>query len=232
MSSPAAIISRSDRNGIQAHYTFWLLPLLLRRVRTGAARGLGTPSAAVGLLLMATATFVPPSEGREEERAIAAEQENTYAITPKRKALLNTIRYAEGTWKQGKEGYRTLYGGGRFQSLEKHPEVVVVKRYTSAAAGAYQFLPGTWHEAASKLQLESFQPDNQDQAALYLVERRGVLKQIDSNGLTAESMAVLAHEWASFPKLNGKSAYGQPVKKAVDLERFYKSNLETLVAQS
>jgi L-amino acid N-acyltransferase YncA len=105
--------------------------------------------------------------------------------------LLNTIRYAEGTWKQGKEGYRTLYGGGRFSSLERHPEIVVVKRYTSAAAGAYQFLPGTWSEAARKLQLESFGPSSQDQAALYLVDRRGVLDQIDQQGLTREAMAVL-----------------------------------------
>lgn len=150
----------------------------------------------------------------------------TYAITPRRQALLNTIRYAEGTWKQGsREGYHTLYGGGRFASLARHPEIVVVKRYTSAAAGAYQFLPGTWKEASRRLQLSSFNPSNQDQAALYLVDRRGVLDDIDQRGLTPEAMAVLAKEWASFPTLSGRSAYGQPVKQAQDLERFYDENL-------
>ena len=164
--------------------------------------------------------------------AAAKVNAGAYAITPKRRALLNTIRFAEGTWKQGSEGYRTLYGGGRFSSLERHPETVVVKRYTSAAAGAYQFLPGTWREAANKLQLESFHPANQDQAALYLVDRRGVLNQIDQQGLTREAMAVLAREWASFPNLAGRSAYGQPVKQAEDLERFYRSNLQTLSDQA
>ena len=68
-----------------------------------------------------------------------------YAVTPERRALLNTIRYAEGTWKNGRDlGYRILYGGGQFEDLSRHPERVVVKRYSSAAAGAYQFLPTTW----------------------------------------------------------------------------------------
>ena len=88
--------------------------------------------------------------------AIAAKDSEANEITPARRALLNTIRYAEGTWKQGQEGYRSLYGGGRFSSLERHPEIVVVKRYTSAAAGAYQFLPGTWGEASRKLRLARF----------------------------------------------------------------------------
>lgn len=153
-------------------------------------------------------------------------QPQSYAITPKRRALLNTIRYAEGTWKQGsREGYHTLYGGGRFASLARHPEIVVTKRYTSAAAGAYQFLPTTWKEASRKLQLESFDPASQDQAALYLIDRRGVLDTIDTSGLTPESMATLAKEWASFPTLAGVSAYGQPVKRVEDLTRFYRESL-------
>ncbi len=153
-------------------------------------------------------------------------QAQSYAITPKRRALLNTIRYAEGTWKQGsREGYHTLYGGGRFASLARHPEIVVTKRYTSAAAGAYQFLPTTWKEASRKLQLDSFDPASQDQAALHLIDRRGVLDHIDSGGLTPESMATLAKEWASFPTLAGVSAYGQPVKRAEDLTRFYRESL-------
>jgi len=153
-------------------------------------------------------------------------QPQSYAITPKRRALLNTIRYAEGTWKQGsREGYHTLYGGGRFASLARHPEILVTKRYTSAAAGAYQFLPTTWKEASRKLQLESFDPASQDQAALYLIDRRGVLDTIDNSGLTPESMATLAKEWASFPTLAGVSAYGQPVKRVEDLTRFYRESL-------
>ena len=221
-----------------------MLPLRLRRSLPICPRssGASTAAAGIGLLILAAGPLVTPSLGSQRPATVqaapkpvtaqASAASSSYAITPKRRALLNTIRFAEGTWKQGREGYRTLYGGGRFSSLERHPEVVVVKRYASAAAGAYQFLPNTWREAAAKLQLESFQPDNQDQAALYLVDRRGVLAQIDQKGLTRESMAVLAREWASFPNLAGRSAYGQPVKQAEDLERFYRSNLETLGDQA
>ena len=195
-----------------------------------------TPACSLGLLLLAAGPLVAPSMGSEVDQSIehvvtAASQSDSgelYAITPHRRALLNTIRYAEGTWKQGHEGYRTLYGGGRFSSLAKHPDVVVVKRYASAAAGAYQFLPGTWREAANKLSLRSFKPHNQDQAALYLIDRRGVLDQVDRKGLTREVMAVLSKEWASFPSHNGLSAYGQPVKKATELANFYANNLKQL----
>jgi muramidase (phage lysozyme) len=215
-----------------------VLPLRLRRSLPTGPRPAVTPTvaSALGLLLLAAGPLVTPSLGSQQaEAGVAVAQTRPgqpYAITPKRRALLNTIRFAEGTWKQGHEGYRTLYGGGRFSSLERHPDVVVVKRYRSAAAGAYQFLPGTWREAATKLQLDSFKPAQQDQAALYLVDRRGVLDQIDARGLTPETMAVLAYEWASFPKLSGRSAYGQPVKKAAELEAFFRSNLETLSAQA
>ena len=91
-----------------------------------------------------------------------------YELTPERRALLNTIRYAEGTWKDGEDkGYRIMYGGGQFQDLSRHPERVIVKRYTSAAAGAYQFLPKTWRGVAKELKLSSFEPRHQDHCLLY-----------------------------------------------------------------
>ena len=208
------------------------MPLRLRRQLPSDTRPAATSNAAtvLGLLLLAVGPLVNPSLGHQQ--AGVNRSAGAYVITPERRALLNTIRFAEGTWKQGEDGYRTLYGGGRFGSLARHPELVVVKRYTSAAAGAYQFLPGTWREASTKLQLESFEPRNQDQAALYLVDRRGMLEHIDRQGLTREAMAVLAKEWASFPNLAGNSAYGQPVKKAQELESFYRSNLERLASQA
>ena len=155
-----------------------------------------------------------------------------YELTPERRALLNTIRYAEGTWKDGEDkGYRIIYGGGQFQDLSRHPERVVVKRYTSAAAGAYQFLPKTWKGVARELKLTSFEPKHQDQAALHLAERRGALDEIDRQGLTKEVMAKLAPEWASFPTKAGHSAYGQPVKSHQELASFYSSNLRQLKNQ-
>ncbi|AII49826.1 muramidase [Synechococcus sp. KORDI-52] len=152
-----------------------------------------------------------------------------YELTPERRALLNTIRYAEGTWKDGEDkGYQIMYGGGQFQDLTRHPEQVVVKRYSSAAAGAYQFLPKTWKGVARELKLASFEPKHQDQAALHLAERRGALEDIDRQGLTKDAMAKLAPEWASFPTKAGRSAYGQPVKSHQELASFYSSNLRQL----
>ena len=152
-----------------------------------------------------------------------------YELTPERRALLNTIRYAEGTWKDGEDkGYLIMYGGGQFQDLSRHPERVIMKRFSSAAAGAYQFLPKTWKGVAKELKLSSFEPRHQDQAALHLVERRGALKEIDRQGLTKNAMAKLALEWASFPTWTGRSAYGQPVKSHQELASFYSSNLRQL----
>ena len=183
---------------------------------------------------VATATSLGTRKIPELKRALLShvQEQGPYPLTPERRALLNTIRYAEGTWTNGEDkGYRTLYGGGRFQDLSHHPEKVVVKRYSSAAAGAYQFLPTTWKGLAKELRLNSFEPKHQDQAALHLVKRRGALQEIDSRGLTTAAMAQLAPEWASFPTRSGRSAYGQPVKSHQELASFYARNLRQLRAQ-
>jgi muramidase (phage lysozyme) len=155
--------------------------------------------------------------------------EHTYPITPERRALLNTIRYAEGTWVGGSDdGYRVIYGGGRVERLDRHPEITVRRTYVSAAAGAYQFLPATWREASRRLGLPDFGPRSQDQAALYLMEKRGALASFDAQGLTHDVLARLAPEWASLPAYHGGSYYGQPVKSAAELRRFYSGELQRL----
>ena len=104
----------------------------------------------------------------------AATSQRPYAITPQRRALLDTIRSAEGTWRGG--------------------------RYTSAAAGAYQFLPSTWKTVAKTLRLPNFEAPSQD-------------------------MAALAKEWASLPNQRGASHYGQPVQGSKELISFYNASL-------
>ena len=153
-----------------------------------------------------------------------------FAITPERRAMLNTIRYAEGTWVNGDpSGYRMLFGGSFVSSLERHPDRVMRSpRYASAAAGAYQFMPFTWAMVSRSLRLSDFQPEAQDQGALYLIQRRGGLHMVDRGELTPELAARLAPEWASFPTLAGSSYYGQPVKRFDDLRRFYEDNLSQL----
>ena len=155
-----------------------------------------------------------------------------YAITPERRALLNTIRYAEGTWANGDDiGYRIMFGGGLMPHLERHPDRVIrSRRYASAAAGAYQFMPFTWRMAAQALGLERFGPQVQDQAAIFLIQRRGALALADRGYFTPHLAHRLAPEWASFPTLSGRSYYGQPVKRFDDLRRFYQWNLAQLRA--
>jgi lysozyme len=153
-----------------------------------------------------------------------------FAITPERRALLNTIRYAEGTWKEGTDvGYRVMFGGGLMDSLDRHPDRVnYTPGYASAAAGAYQFMPGTWSLIVRALGIAGFSPQAQDQAALFLIQKRGALSLADSGQLSAELAARLAPEWASFPTIKGSSYYGQPVKRLSELQRFYEANLARL----
>ena len=183
-------------------------------------------SALLPIPMAATAVSRPAFELRLPEAvpAVSVRQAESgpYSLTPERRALLDTIRYAEGTWTGGRpDGYRMLYGGTLVQALDRHPEIVVRRRYTSAAAGAYQFLPETWAGVARKLGLTSFEPHNQDQAALHLIQRRGALNLFDRQGLNADVLARLAPEWASLPAHHGGSYYGQPVKQRQELISFY-----------
>jgi lysozyme len=157
-----------------------------------------------------------------------------FAITPERKALLNTIRFAEGTWANGHEvGYRVMFGGGLMPSLDRHPDQVrYTSGYASAAAGAYQFMPFTWSMVTRNLGVSGFHPQVQDQGALFLIQRRGALNLADRGEMTPELAARLAPEWASFPTLAGSSYYGQPVKRFAELKRFYESNLAELRGQN
>lgn len=116
-----------------------------------------------------------------------------FAITAERRALLNTIRYAEGTWADGDDiGYRIMFGGGLMPSLERHPDRVVrTARYASAAAGAYQFMPFTWTMVSRSLGIAAFGPQVQDQGAIYLIQRRGALALADQGVFSP----LLAANW-------------------------------------
>jgi len=142
--------------------------------------------------------------------------------------LKQAISGAEGTILGGKPGYNVMFGGGRFKDLSRHPNKVISSPggYSSAAAGAYQFMPGTWGEVKSKLGLTDFGPQSQDLGMLQKVRQRlmpiGGLAAITKAGtLTPEIQAALAPEWASFPTQSGSSYYGQPVKKAAQIQQFF-----------
>lgn len=142
--------------------------------------------------------------------------------TPQGQGLLRMIRHGEGT--AGPQGYQTMFGGGTFDTSKgwRHPDRVIRSGgYASAAAGAYQYLPGTWQSTAKALGLTSFDPVSQDLGALYLADKRGALDILNKGGKLADVMDKLAPEWASIPTRAGVSYYGQPVKTQQELVRAY-----------
>jgi len=148
--------------------------------------------------------------------------------------LQQAIAGAEGTILGGKPGYNVMFGGGRFKDFSRHPDKVISSPggYSSAAAGAYQFLPGTFAGAQKRLGLKDFSPESQNLAMLDLVKSRldpiGGLAAITKAGtLTPQIQAALAPEWASFPTASGKSYYGQPVKKATDIQKFFEQGMRS-----
>ena len=123
-------------------------------------------------------------------------------------AFLRVIRAGESSQKQ--DAYRTLVGGTLFDSVADHPRRrVYIPRLNvySTAAGAYQFLVGTWDECAKALGLPDFSPASQDLAAVFLIRRRGALTDVLA-GRVEKAIKKCAKEWASLPG----SPYGQPVR--------------------
>src|SRR5690606_31291858 len=111
----------------------------------------------------------------------------------------------EGT--SDEDGYRRIVGGELFDSFADHPRKRVwIDRYKvySSAAGAYQFIAGTWDEMRAKYGLPDFSPESQDKAAVGLLIRRKALDDILA-GRIEQAIAKCRLEWASLPG----SPYGQ-----------------------
>ncbi|WP_338340608.1 glycoside hydrolase family 104 protein [Burkholderia vietnamiensis] len=130
--------------------------------------------------------------------------DNTTQADPNVQAFLTLVRTGEGT--TGPNGYRTLFGGGLFDSFADHPNIAVTRgTLTSTAAGAYQILYRTWLEAKAALGLTDFSPASQDAAAIWLIQRRGALADVQA-GRFDSAIRKCNKEWASLPG----SPYGQP----------------------
>lgn len=126
--------------------------------------------------------------------------------SPNLKAFLHLIRTGEGTL--GDKGYRTLYGGKLFDSFADHPRIkVTAGKWTSTAAGAYQFLSKTWGGLVKQYPtiLTSFSPECQDEAAVMLIKGRGAYADVLA-GRFRTAILKCNKEWASLPL----SPYGQP----------------------
>ncbi len=162
---------------------------------------------------------------------------NLYLITPERSAMLNTINWAEGS-----PAYNQAFNYIVFNNYGPHPNLHIPfgDTYTTAA-GRYQFLWQTWQDAIKALGLPDYMsPENQDQAALWLIDKkRGVLDNVDAGDVRG-AVQKLSWEWASLPvvfteTVNGKTyyagsgRYGQPTKTIDQIITFFNEELKKKV---
>ena len=146
----------------------------------------------------------------------------SYLQLPQVRAALDTI-----AWAEGGRSYQTLYGGGTFTGSQHPNRAVTAGGYTSTAAGRYQFLYRTWAEIQNRLRLPDFGPQNQDIAALDLINQRGQLPRLlagDFEGM----MRGLGCAWAALPY----SGCGQKTRTIAATMNYYNGALKVYVGAS
>lgn len=157
------------------------------------------------------------STGRTCDPARAAD-----AVSDAQKALHDAIAFAEGTRGRSKDGYDVMFSYKIASSCVKHPNQCLAFGSTcSTAAGRYQFLTTTWNGAANARGLRTFEPDNQERGAAYLI---GTVRRVSvpqDRPMTAaefsNAMSKLSYEWASLPP----GRYGQPKRSMTEMRRTY-----------
>lgn len=142
-------------------------------------------------------------------------------------AALHTIRCCEGT--DSPEGYNFVFGSRedntlRNSDLSQHPGTKYAKHYQdnaghniiTTAAGAYQFIEGTWNNLQTKLALPDFSPPSQDLGALELLSEKNCVQRLidgDFDYFLQQASSI----WASLPG----SRANQPVKSVADVRQYY-----------
>jgi muramidase (phage lysozyme) len=128
------------------------------------------------------------------------------ANDPNVRKYLEMIKKSEGT-----KGYDSGFNNVKLSNLDAHPgtshkfKETDGKKNTTTAAGAYQFLKGTWDGVQGKLGLTDFGASAQDAAAVELLRQRGALDAIKS-GDWSTALAKTGAEWASLPTSPYKQA--------------------------
>lgn len=157
--------------------------------------------------------------------------------TKEQQALLQTIRFAEGT--TGPEGYSTFFGGSQYggdlteKSVSEVEELVTQflaegrgkftdsrgREQQSAAVGAYQFIDIIGLAKSVGMSTDrKFDKAFQDELALKLAEKRGVdAEKLRMEGLSDDVIKRLSPVWAAFPG----NDYGQPTKEKDVLKERY-----------
>lgn len=144
------------------------------------------------------------------------------AVGRYQKALHDAIAYAEGTRGYSKDGYDVTFGFHTFSSCQVHPNrCIAFGSSCSTAAGRYQFLTTTWNSVKSARSLPSFEPENQERGAAYLISNTRRVTVPQDRPMTAaefsNAMSKLSYEWASLPP----GRYGQPNKTMTQMRTAY-----------
>lgn len=163
----------------------------------------------------------------EEHKAVVKEDglSSSEKLAIVAQSLIDTVAWAEAGWSpdSGEEVYRIMFGGAKFTSYIKHPDSVqtVSTPYgniSSAAAGKYQFMPGTWKGIYERYDYwpvgpngETFIPLAQDLAFLRLFNETGGFYHLEKgikvsnqritidSGAIAKSMNAAAATWCALP---------------------------------
>lgn len=167
--------------------------------------------------------------GAADGSGLGQAQQIQSQIDPGFEAAKDTISHAEGTFDSdiNSPDYSKRYGdtgAGSLDTAAPHPEDARPSPwgspYSSAASGAYQFMPDTWRRINDGENVP-MTPANQDAGFETLLVERG----FDTNRPFEEEAYKIAPEWASIPMKNGQSRYDQPVKDINELSSFHKDRL-------
>ena len=132
--------------------------------------------------------------------------------SPNFKKMAAMVMVMEGTAKYD-DPFATKFGGKQLDDLSDHPRTAEYfndkngKSTATTAAGAFQFLRGTWDEQAKRLQLPDFSAKSQMKAFAGMLEQAGVLGDVVSGKLD-EAMAKVGNLWAGLPSSTHKATQG------------------------
>jgi muramidase (phage lysozyme) len=164
-----------------------------------------------------------------------AELKQLLDSNPDYKMMLNAISKAEGTY--GKDSYSTKYGGKKIDW--RNGKDRTVGKNNSAAHGKYQFNNDTWDEVSKELGLTGFSPEEQDVAALLLLEKTKALDSIQK-GNFKEAIFKASQRWAGLPAdESGKSFHKysgtnkrQPAKPLATVMSYMRDNNQNFEAKN
>jgi muramidase (phage lysozyme) len=143
-------------------------------------------------------------------------------ISRYQQALHDSIAFAEGTENRSNDGYDVMFSYRLMGSCGSHPNrCISFGGSCSTAAGRYQFLTTTWNSVKRARNLASFEPENQERGAAYLISTTRRVSVPQTRPMTAtefsNAMSRLSYEWASLPP----GRYGQPNKSMSQMRSKY-----------